>query len=215
MIAFGYVTLAFNAVAFTLVCRRGLIQRCWTFALYLGALVVCGTLAGGGYLGVFPPAFVRWAYYAFSRDLYSVLKMLIAVELGAHVFRAFPRARAIEEKLTLLLLLALLWLVLTISPHGTEPWLEWRRRLNVGTLWLFASWALLAAWFHLPLDRWRRALLVGFTGQLVVQTLFSWRLELYAMAAVVDPVVAAWWAYSAWRPVLVGKPVLASARAIA
>jgi hypothetical protein len=177
------------------VARNGLHRRCRSFVAYLVAVFVCGSL-----ITLWPDHFYTWAFYSASRDLYAFLKVLVAAELGVHVFRAFPRARAIERTATLLLLLVLLVLVLGVSPHAPEPWLEWHRRLNVGTLWVFASSALLVAWYNLPLDRWHAAIVGGFTVQLVLQTVVLARWDSYALSIMIDPLVAGWWAFAAWRP---------------
>lgn len=190
---FNHLTRAVLLLALLLVVRQGLVRRSVFFVVYLLAVLACGSL-----MAFWPRTFYTWAFWAGSRDLYALLKILVAVELGVHVFQAFPGARPVARAMTFTFLFGLGVLVAGIEPDSHGGWRDWRMVLNVGTLWLFVSLALLSAWYNLPLDRWHRALLAGFTVQLVVGTLVLARWKTFAASWLLDPLVASWWVYSAW-----------------
>src|SRR5688500_14610832 len=106
--------------------------------------------------------------YTASRNGYAVLKLLVAIQVAIHVFRVFPEA----EKVSLAsaaMLLSLTVPMIAFLPYRTGPpmspilYAEWHLRLGTASVWLFAATALMVAWYHIPCDRWHRALLVGFT----------------------------------------------------
>lgn len=212
---FNHLTRAVLLLALLLVARQGLVRRSLSFVAYLVAVLACGSL-----MAFWPRTFYTWAFWAGSRDLYALLKVLVAVEMGAHVFQAFPGARPVARALTFTFLFGLGVLVVGIHPEGTviypavtREWQDWRTVLNVGTIWLFVSLALLSAWYNLPLDRWHRALLAGFTVQLVLGTLVLARWKTFSASGMLDPLVASWWVYSAWAYARAPKAVPVRGRA--
>lgn len=194
---FNHLTRAILLVALAVILRNGLHRKCWTFVAYVISVLTCGSL-----MAYWPGVFYNAPFYGFSRDLYAGLKLLVALEVGMHVLEAFPRARAVARTLA-----AALLAVVVLSVAAAAPWLGWsawqlsRARLNAGTIWLFAGLAIIVLWYNLPLDRWHRVLLAGFTVQLLVSSsLLSNEVLFRRFAVMVDPVVAMWWVYGAWPP---------------
>lgn len=181
-------------------------SKCWSFVAYLLA-----TLVLGGLMSLWPARFWNWPFWLFSRYTYAGLKVLIALELGAQVFRAFPGAKVVARSfnLAMVFLLAVLMAALPSSADFGPFWTQAHLRLTTWTVWMFAGMAILVGWYNLPLDRWYRALMGGFAVQLVLGAVvlsLSTRMKWVAFerfGVVLDAVVATWWAYVAWRPVRV------------
>jgi hypothetical protein len=191
----NHLTRAVLLVALFLVVHRGLHRKSWALVAKLVAVIVCGSLMAG-----WPSSFYTREFYAMARDLYAALSLLLAVELGYYVFRAFPRALALARWGALVVLLGTAAVV-----AGASPWLGWsswslsRAGLNTGTVWLFGGMALLVLWYNLPLDRWHATIIGGYTAYLLLSTVLLAKESLWRQyAAALDPVLASWWAYSAW-----------------
>lgn len=189
------LTLAGLLVSLGLIFTKGLHRKSWAFVANLVAVVVCGFL-----MVVWPGTFYTANFYATSRDLYAAFKLLVAVEVGYYVFRAFPRALSVARCGAFVVVA-----VTAGTVAGHSPWLGWsawslsRAGMNAGTVWLFGGMALLVVWYNLPLDRWHATIVGGFTAYLVLSTVLLAREGLWrSYAAMLDPVLAAWWAYSAW-----------------
>lgn len=195
---FNHLTRVLLLVAWVGMTRKGLHRRCWSFFVYVLALLACGSL-----IAFRADAFYAWPYHfwLFSRDLYAGLKVLVALEVGLHVFRAFPRAARTSQLFALWLLVGLLMAFSRPAPYlgGVHAWALAHLPVAVATLWLFASVALLVMWFNLPLQPWHRALLVGFGAQLAASTaILSSESAFRAWAPLLDVSIASWWAWSAW-----------------
>jgi len=194
----NHLTRAVLLVALFLTVQRGLHRKSWAFVANIVAVVVCGSLMAG-----WPRTFYTWSFYAMARDLYMAFKLLIALEVGYHVFRSFPRAMAQARWGAFFIVLATAATVAGAAGRG--PWVAWsawslsRAGLNAGTVWLFGGLALLVLWYNLPLDRWHATIIGGYTAYLVLSTVLLAREGLWrSYAAMLDPVLASWWAYSAW-----------------
>jgi hypothetical protein len=200
----SHVIGALMLVAVVGVFARGWHRRCWTWIAYAVAIIVCG-----GLMSIWPASFYAkpYAFWWFSRDLYAVLRILVAVEISGHVFSSFPRAERLARVLVLLLLVSsVMPIALSVSQAShTAPYL----RLNTATICLFGITSLLAVWFNLPLHRWHRAVLLGLTVQLMIFTAvlglldaYGWELRhvLSSLSGVGSAVLAATWAVVAWTP---------------
>lgn len=196
---FNHLTRLVLAAALVLVVSKGLASKCWSFVAYLSAVLV-----GGALMAYWPGSFYAppYHFWLFTRDLYAGAKVLVALELGLYVFRAFPRAARVSRWAAVWILGAFA-LALPSLPFvgGFQAWTTSRGPINAATVWLFASLALLVVYFNLPLDRWHRSIIVGFTVQLLVGSLLLASESVFRKYGVIlDPVIATWWVYSAWAP---------------
>jgi hypothetical protein len=190
----NHLTRALLLIALVLVFQRGLHRRCWSFVVNLAVVIVCGFL-----MSAWPDVFYTRGFYAWTRDLYAALKLLIALELGHYVFHSFPRAMFFARTGSMLILAVLAASVATRMPWA--GWADWsfsRGSFNAATVWLFGGMALLVLWYNLPLDRWHATIIGGFTAYLVLSSVVLasegiWR----AYGKMLDPLLAGWWAYSA------------------
>lgn len=200
------VKLAY-VVALVLAVRAGYHRRCWTWVGY-SLLILCF----GGLMTLWPAKFWTWEMYTASRNVYAVLKLLIGVEVAVHVFRAFPRAERVARVSAAILLsltvpmIAGLPYVIGPIPFNPETYADWHLRLNTASVWLFALTALLVSFYHLPVEHWHRALLIGFTVHLVIFSLLlgSLKANSYWIADVLDRLkvfadlwLGCWWIVSA------------------
>jgi len=195
------------AVVLVGVLRRGLHRRCWSFLVYLLAVLIYGSaeLAGTLLYEVrsleWPQWFWSWEFWHFQQTALELVKLAIAIELGVRVVAAFPGTWRLARAL---LGAALLTTTAAVSLGGAPQ----HPLLATGTIWLFAAVSLVVVLFNLPLQAWYRALLAGFVPYLFVfSTLQSilarrgdalaeriGRIDQLAYLALVG-----WWVYTAWR----------------
>jgi hypothetical protein len=203
-------------VALLFVFARQRHRDCWSFTAYLVTVVVTTSL-----MSFWPRAFYNEEFYLLSQALYDVLKLLVAIEIAHRVFRRFPGARPVAQ-VAVFLILAVTTLAFLAIPRNVpyRTWFEWQPRIVAGTVWLFTVTTSLILWFRVPVLRWHRDLLLGFTPYLLVfVTLlgilrdYGWDIRL--MFGILDSLaylaLVSWWAWAAWRPR--EEPGLATARA--
>jgi hypothetical protein len=195
------------AVVLVGVLRRDLHRRCWSFLVYLLAMVIYNSAEFAGMMLYnvpslqWPQWFWSWEFWHFQQTAFEVLKLAVAVELGVRVVAAFPGTWRLARAL---LSAALLTTTVAVT-FGDAPQ---HPLLATGTIWLFAAVSLVVIVFNLPLDAWYRALLAGFVPYLFVfstlQSILNRRgYELATTIGSIDlvayVVLVGWWAYAAWR----------------
>lgn len=182
------------------------VQLCWSFTAYLAAI-----LTGNSLISFWPEQFHTRSFYILKETVYNLLMLCVAAELAYRVFRAFPGALS-RARVVLAPLLTLIAIGIISVPTGTDYIdivTRYHPQVQTGLIWVFSATAVLAVWYNIPLHRLHRALLLGFTSNLIVfATLyniarsFGWdrfydpiaRLDTYAYLALVG-----WWAFTAWR----------------
>jgi hypothetical protein len=189
------------------VLRRGLHRRCWSFLVYLLAVLIYSSaeLAGMMLYDVpsleWPQWFWSWEFWHFQQTAFELVKLAVAVELGVRVVAAFPGT----WRLARTLLGAALLTTTAAVTFGDAPQ---HPLLATGTIWLFAAVSLVVIVFNLPVDAWYRALLAGFVPYLFVfstlQSILNRRgYDLATTIGSIDQVaylaLVGWWAYAAWR----------------
>jgi hypothetical protein len=197
-------------IAGMLVRRRA--SDCWSFLAY------CMAAAGGGFMvATWPDRFWTFSFYVLKESVYSFLKMVVAIEVAAKMFRPFVGARPVMLGGLGLVLLATL-ATLATAPHAAADaphayliqlgaiQAQW----NAGTIWLFTLPALLAGWYHLPIRPFHAQVSIGFGLYLgisapLLQLVATYGPSWYPYLAGVDPVAytatAGIWCLAAWRPV--------------
>lgn len=151
------------------VLRNGLHRQCWSFLVYLVMIFTYGTLELTGILfyqwpGLeWPRVLWNFEFWHFKQTAYEVIKLAVAIELGARVVAAFPGARSTARGLLVLTLLTTTAAVsLGDTPHHPL--------LSTATIWMFACTSLVVTFFRLPIRSWYQDLLVGFVSYLFIFT---------------------------------------------
>jgi hypothetical protein len=195
------------AVVLVGVLRRGLHRRCWSFLVYLLAVLIYSSAEFAGMMLInvqgleWPQLFWSWEFWNFQQTAFALVKLALAVELGLRVVAAFPGTWRLARGL---LSAALLTTTVAVT-FGKAPQ---HPLLATGTIWLFAAVSLVVIIFNLPLHAWYRALLAGFVPYLFVfstlQSILARRGDALAeRIGSIDQVaylaLVGWWAYSAWR----------------
>ncbi|PYQ09928.1 MAG: hypothetical protein DMF83_01775 [Acidobacteria bacterium] len=186
------------------VLRRGLHRRCWSFLVYLLAVLIFSSVEMAAQMldGVAALEWFRsWNFWHVEQTVFEVVKLALAVELGIRVVAAFPGTwRLARALLGAALLTTTAAVMLGAAPQHPL--------VATGTIWLFAAVSLVVVLFNLPLHAWDRALLAGFVPYLFVfstlTSIFTRRgYELAETLGSVDQVaylvLIGWWAYAAWR----------------
>jgi len=186
------------------VLRRGLHRRCWSFLVYLLAVLIFSSVEMAAQMldGIAALEWFRsWNFWHVEQTVFEVVKLALAVELGIRVVAAFPGTwRLARALLGAALLTTTAAVMLGAAPQHPL--------VATGTIWLFAAVSLVVVLFNLPLHAWDRALLAGFVPYLFVfstlTSIFTRRgYELAETLGSVDQVaylvLIGWWAYAAWR----------------
>lgn len=186
---------------------RGRWRLSWFFAAYVPI-----ALTGNALVTWWPAVFFVPSFWMAKQAIYDVLKVGIAVELCWRTFRVFPGAStAVRYAIVLVALLTLLALVfgsVDLADYlGRSGQLH--PRIANGVIWLFAVTLILAAWYHVPLHPFHRAILGSFGVYLTVfgallrlEAINGWAAQAYLNA--IDPaaylLLSVYWVHLAWRP---------------
>jgi hypothetical protein len=198
----GIVDTTLVATLVGLVVRRRL-HLCWAFPIYAAIVVVCESL-----IAVWPARFYTADFWMVKQALYDAAKVVIALELAYRVVRAFPGAMR-TARVSAVALLAISTVLIVGGPlaAGYRAMPEWQPRMVLGIVSLFTLTALVVLWYNLPVQAWHRALLLGFSGYLLVFTVVlnllrtqGWHLAhwLGLADAVAYLALTMWWASAAW-----------------
>ena len=184
--------------------RRGHHRRCWSFSIYLVAILIGNTLSS-----FWPQLFHTPEFWMLKQALYDALKLLVGVEIMWRGTKAFPGARARGHVLLLVVLLLGAAVILATPSGSTYKTLwAWQPRAVAAAVWLYTVAGMTVVFYSLPLHPWLKAILLGITPyQLVFVTWLGilrnrgW--EIGPIVGMVDAVayllVVWWWAWSAWR----------------
>lgn len=186
---------------------RGRHRQCWSFLAYALVVLVCNSL-----VSFWPEQFLQKWFWILQQGSYDIAKLAIALELAWRVSQRFPGAAARGRLLLLAIVVLTILSILRLPLQAPFRALltDWHPRVLAGTIWLFTGTALLMVWYRLPLPRFPRMLLLGFSAYLLVfSTLLSilgrvgpsLRTQISAFDGWAYTVLVAWWAYEAWRPV--------------
>lgn len=215
----GYLgLLLLAAVAVGLIARRRA-ALCWTFFAYL----IWGTTSG--FLVVrWPARFWEFTFYSANQTVYFVLQALVATQIWRRTFAILPRARI---RIGLALTVALAGIAVTVAtlPTDRHPYdiavAVLAPRQRAGNLALFTIIVAAAWWYRVPLHPIYRAILGGFAVYLTVSTLTAsvlgwliipnWLLDVVSyLNAGTYVLVTVWWAWAAWQPERVARPIVST-----
>jgi hypothetical protein len=185
--------------------KRGRLHLCWSFPIY--ALIVLGCDMA---TVLWRDRFYTPEFWMIRQALFDAAKVTIAVELAYRVVRAFPGARR-TARVSALALLTFSTAVIVAGPWaaGYVSMAEWQPRMVFGVVSLFTLTALVVLWYNLPVQPWHRALIMGFTGYLLVFTVLlnvlhakGWQVAhwLGVLDAFAYLALTVWWAHASWAP---------------
>ena len=199
----GELTLAALFVGLVV---RGRVRRCYSFALYVLAVLVTELM-----ITLWPGKFLNYGFWLPKEILLNALKYAIALELAARTLKAFPGARATARGIVLLVVVGSLAAVLAASTKPgslAEIASQLLPRILNSTIWLFTALAVVILWYRLPVDLFHKAILVGFVPYLLVFTAAINALNIedpfYREVASYSQSVAylallGFWTHAAWR----------------
>lgn len=204
-IALAWAVKAALVVTLAGLLARRRLQLCWAFGIYAAVVLSCETA-----IALWPERFYTPNFWMVKQALYDAAKVAVAMELAYRVVRAFPGAMR-TARISVLALLTLSTAVIVAGPWaaGYKAMAEWQPRMVLGVVSLFTLTALVVLWYNLPVRAWHRALLMGFSGYLLVFTVVlnvlrthGW--QLYKTLGLLDGVaylaLTMWWGWAAWAP---------------
>jgi hypothetical protein len=142
---------------------RGRLGLCWSFTLYVVAILVGNSLST-----FWPHRFYTYSFWIVKQGVYDLLKMAVGIELAWRAFSAFPGAWRIARRVIVVLLtvstVALAWFTPLWSYR--RLW-EWQPGVVTATVWLLAALALLVVLYQIPISDWQRTIVLGFAPYLL------------------------------------------------
>jgi hypothetical protein len=194
---------------------RGRATLCWSFALYVVAVLLGNSLAT-----LWPSRFFNPSFWVLKQGVYDALKMAIALELAWRAFDAFPgAARTARVVIPSLLALSTLALAaLTPASSYNTVW-DWQPRVATAALWLLTAVSLMVVWYQVPVHEWQRAIMLGlapyllvFVGLLGLLRRRGWTFldVISAVDAVAYLGLVLFWSWAAWRRDAVRGPALSA-----
>ncbi len=183
---------------------RGRARHCWSFVVYVLAM-----LLGNLLVSLWPSRFFTPSFWVLKQGVYDALKMAIALELAFRAFDAFPGAMRTARAviLTLLGLSTVTLVILTPSSSFRTFW-EWQPGTSVAALWLLTATALLVVWYQVPVHEWQRAIMLGLAPYLLVFVALlgllqrhGWMLKkpIATAETLAYLVLILFWTWAAWR----------------
>jgi hypothetical protein len=143
---------------------RGRARLCWSFAVYVLAILLGNLLVSLWQSRFFTPSF-----WVLKQGAYDVLKTAIALELAWRAFVAFPgAARTARAVIPALLGAGALGLALLAPTSSYLTVWDWQPRVATAALWLLTATALMVVWYQVPVHEWQRAIMLGLAPYLLV-----------------------------------------------
>ena len=195
--------------------RRGRVGLCWSFTLYVVAIML-----GNGLVTLAPDRFYTPTFWVLKQGVYDLLKMATGIELAWRAFSAFPGAWRTARVVLVVLLLASTLSLAWLTPRSSYLTLwEWQPSVATAAVWLLTAIALLVVLYQIPIGEWQRAIVLGFAPYLLVfVTLLNvlknrgWavRSEVGVLDSLAYLALVLYWAHAAWRreqPEILAAPV--------
>lgn len=222
-VVIGVVVMLAMAGTLAGLVTRGRARHCWSFVVYLCAVVTCDAL-----VALRPDRFYTQEFYIAKQGMYDVLRTVVALEMAWRVVRSFPGALRTARWAALALLVGAT-AILATGPHraGYEVIFAWQPRVVACTALMFALTALLVAWYHLPIRAIHRSIMGGFAIysaffatllSLIEKWGWGYRVHIATAQPLVFLAVCLWWLRTAWAreeetmPVIVLSPPSAPPR---
>jgi hypothetical protein len=154
---------------------RGHWRSCYSFALYLTSFVLLE-----GAILAWPERFFQLDFWLAKEAVEALLKLAVAFEIAARVFRRLPTARVTFAVFFLASLIVIGTAVAPSVGGGVDTMASvGLPRLLYGTALIFAGLLSVCLWYHVPLHPIHKAVLVGFVPYLVAFTLVLQTLQTF------------------------------------
>ena len=185
---------------------RGRLAQCYSFAVYLVAVLVPQVLEG-----IWPERFYTRDVWLAMETLHHVLKIAIVLELTARTVAVFPGARRTAQGALLgTLLLALAALVTAArEPEYVSIHTDLLPRAVSGTVWLYCVLGFVILWYRLPVRPLHKAILLGFAVYLLLYSagmaligVLGWhaRSAVNLVSGSLYTALQVYWTWAAWQP---------------
>ena len=212
----SHLAAALLALTVAGVLVRGRGRLCWSFLVYLSALLVGNRLTTW-----WPELFYTHDAWNIKSFAYAALLWAVAFEMALLTFVMAPRAR--RRALRVMGFVTVFAAVAAVVPSVEATYLTvlgvLAPRGETAALWLFLVVFGLAAWHRLPLHPYHRAIVLGstlyLTFDVVILVVLGARASsqvAYSYLAALEPLAfaatVAFWAWAAWRPLEVQRGVL-------
>lgn len=165
----GHAGTVALAVALAGIMARGR-YRAWVFLTLFLATTFVSTLM----MVAWPAYFYTTGFWQAKETALNLLRFAMALELAYRTFRAFPGALATLRWALLVVLAVTFFAVVAVS--GTSGDFrsfvaELHPRVLNGSIWIFTAIAGLILWYRLPVDAFRKAVLLSYVPFLLVFTI--------------------------------------------
>src|SRR5262249_49846532 len=123
-------------------------------------------------IALWPTEFYNQEFWRPKETGLNFLRFVMALELAYRTFRSFPGALSTLRWVVLLVLGATFVAVLTVggSPDDRTFLGEMQPRVVNGSIWLFTAIAALILWYRLPIQSFRKEILLSYVPYLLVFT---------------------------------------------
>jgi hypothetical protein len=205
VLAFTFALGVLAAAVLAGLAVRGRVRLSWSFSAYLLSVAFFNTA-----VTLWPDRFLTWSYWLAVEMTHSTLKVALAIELAALLFRSFPAAgRMARLGLAAIIVASVVWIA-SGSPTSVGTWIRVAMpRVKVCEAFLLTWLLMVVLWYRIPLHFLHKMILTALAPYLLVFSVGlqametfgwggvgSWRpLHLVASAALL-----AAWLYAAWRP---------------
>lgn len=201
----GLLGTLLGAAALAGVVVRGRWRLWYTFALLLLVNTLHDVL-----VALWPAQFHRGAIWWAKEASLVLIRLFMVLELTARLFRRFPSALATARRVQIVIL-ALTFVAVASLPTNRIDYAGFvgvlmPRVLN-GTVWLFTAVTGLILWYRLPIDRFRKAILLSYVPYVLASTVLlnalaaaGWQSGwwLNNLLQVATFLLALFWTYVAW-----------------
>jgi hypothetical protein len=195
---------------------RGRWRLWYTFVL----LLLVNTLHDG-LVALWPTRFHRGSIWWAKEATLVLIRLFMVLELTARLFRRFPSALATARRVLIVILVLTFVAVAALPTHRIDyagfVGVLMPRVLN-GTVWLFTAVTGLILWYRLPIDRFRKAILLSYVPYVLASTVLldalaaaGWQSGwwLNNLLQIATLLLALFWTYVAWYRDAAPRPAAA------
>jgi hypothetical protein len=203
----GWAGIALTALALSGLVARRRLHLWYGLGVLLAVVLIHDLLVASR-----PTQFFRKDVWLAKETVLILVRLGMAVELMVRVFRRFPGAMVTARRLLLFIALstALAVWALPVRDLGYAGFVaDVMPRVLNGTVWLFASLAILIVWYRLPVHGFQKAILLSYVPYLLVFTVamnalgdLGWQRGAWfnSVNPIAYQLMVLHWTYAAWRP---------------
>jgi len=231
MSAYQHASVAVIEVLLVAIAAGLIARNRWRLSAFFLAYVLFG-VAVDILITNWPERFYVRSFWISVELTAAFLKLGLVLEVAWQTFRAFPGAQSVALRivLTILTTTSVAVLAVPLARAGSTPadiaLSQFEPRLVNGIVWLAAATLAVARWYRVPVHPFHSVILTGlaiYTG--LCSALYTAAPHLDALfgpdafqvwGGIVEAstfqALAAWWAYTAWRPD--SRPIIAHAETL-